>query len=110
MAYLKSSIRSIHLRSGKQSSSSLRDVYDDYGVEEIGLSGVDLNDDEDIVIPPICFMIPNPGSNMAVLAGSIDPLSDSSNFGINLYQKTLSIFHLRSQYYIAIVQSMFISF
>ena len=73
----------------EQSSSSPHD--DNYGVEEIGLSGVDLNDDEDIVIPPIRFMIPDPGRNMAVLAASVDPLSDSSNFGIDLYQRTLSI-------------------
>lgn len=64
-------------------------VDESYGVSEEGLS---TDDDDGVEIPENTFILRD--DNFQELQRRIDPLSASSNYGIDLYLQTLDFFRL----------------
>ena len=60
------------------------DVPVDYGIEENGFPGDDI---EGVEIPSSQIQLTD--EQMSELQGTVNPLSDSDNFAIELYQQTL---------------------
>ena len=72
-------------------------VSDNYGVEEDGLPGDDSTSSDGVTIPEVSFMLAN--EHLQLIQQNINPLDDSDNHGIELYERTLhSIYNIVSQY------------
>ena len=70
-------------------------VSDNYGVEDDGLPGDDSSDG--VAIPEVTFALPN--EHLQLLQQNVNPLDNSDNHGIELYERTLdSIYNIVSQY------------
>ena len=61
-------------------------VTDNYGVEEDGVTPYD--DDEGVEVPPCRLNLSE--DQLEELKETVDPLSDSDNFGIDLYERALT--------------------
>ena len=62
-------------------------VTDNYGVEEEGVTPYD--DAEGVEVPPCLLNLPD--SRLEELKETVDPLSDSDSFGIDLYERALAL-------------------
>ena len=60
-----------------------------YGVEEAGIVPSQSEDSEGVQIPPVSF--PLSDAQLTTLRNTVNPLTDSDSYGIDLYQLTLTL-------------------
>ena len=74
-------------RSGLVALDFFETVNENYGIDEAGFGTADVTSSETVHVSRVDFELSQ--ENYSQLTASVDPLENSSNFGIDLYQRTL---------------------